>query len=360
MYYWRAKYDATKGAQVKYNFGDELSPVLVHRILDMSCDCEVNIEWESLGSKSSKLLAVGSIFSAESGYHRGDAVWGSGMRSSKAKDEFQGLKCDDISNIFTVRGPFSRSTLKSWCPSSPGIAKIPEVYGDPGLLLPYLFPADFPRKSEANNRTTVTATMAAPNRQLASQPSGLYDNVIFIPHMNSVSVVADNQALLERLKISVVQPYWSYKVPDNEATVGAMKHTLRDILNKIRAASFVLSSSLHGIIMADAFGVPARLVVAELHENLFKYEDYYASTGRSDIARLVARNISHGYALGGCEPPRNGLDDLSSIRLVEALVDNIPVLVQKGIMSLPTGCSCSSCNFRDNHAVLMAKDERLE
>jgi pyruvyltransferase len=57
------------------------------------------------------------------------------------------------------------------------------------------------------------------------------------------------------------------------------KTTVRDILT----SELVLSSSLHGIIVAEAFGVPVRFVMPSGGESLFKYEDYYAGTGRTLI-----------------------------------------------------------------------------
>ena len=41
----------------------------------------------------------------------------------------------------------------------------------------------------------------------------------------------------------------------------------------------MVSSSLHGIVIAEAYGVPA-VLVASSTEPVFKYEDYYAGTGR--------------------------------------------------------------------------------
>jgi pyruvyltransferase len=41
----------------------------------------------------------------------------------------------------------------------------------------------------------------------------------------------------------------------------------------------VLSSSLHGIVLAEAFRIPARMLRLTENEPLYKYQDYYE--GRS-------------------------------------------------------------------------------
>lgn len=45
----------------------------------------------------------------------------------------------------------------------------------------------------------------------------------------------------------------------------------------------VYSSSLHGIILAEAYGVPAVMFRSYDKSVDFKYLDYYASTGRYDV-----------------------------------------------------------------------------
>ena len=50
-------------------------------------------------------------------------------------------------------------------------------------------------------------------------------------------------------------------------------------MRTIASAGLVVSSSLHGIVVAEAYGVPA-VPVASSTEPVFKYEDYYAGTGR--------------------------------------------------------------------------------
>lgn len=77
----------------------------------------------------------------------------------------------------------------------------------------------------------------------------------------------------------------------------------------------VISSSLHGIILAEAYGISA-VFFRGLHKTVdFKYLDYYHSTGRTKIK--VAENIDEALNM---EPLP--LPDLSS--LLKGLLDSFP------------------------------------
>jgi pyruvyltransferase len=64
----------------------------------------------------------------------------------------------------------------------------------------------------------------------------------------------------------------------------------------------VVASSLHGVVVAEAFGVPARFVRLSETESLLKYEDYLLGTGRTD--EPFAKSIDEALDMGGMPPPR--------------------------------------------------------
>jgi len=186
-----------------------------------------------------KLLAIGSIMSFAD---EGDVVWGSGVNGkllSRSSYNFRQL------DVRAVRGPLTRDFLKALA----GI-DVPEIYGDPGLLVPRLFP-EFKKKTK---------------------PSRPY---LIIPHYSET-------ALFPKSKYSnMISPTESWD----------------KVIEAITDSEFVISSSLHGIVIAEAFGVPARLLRVTETEPLFKYQDYYLGTNRKSFQ--YARSIEEALKLGG-------------------------------------------------------------
>jgi pyruvyltransferase len=191
------------------------------------------------------LFCIGSIL--EHAQDR-DLVWGSGFLFRN-----QNTLPYKILDVRAVRGPLTRQILISH-----GIS-CPEVYGDPALLFPLYFP-EF-KKEDA-----------------------LYDYII-IPH------IAEMYLFL---------PYKNVVFPTEPWDV---------ILNKILKSKLVISSSLHGIVLAEAFGIPARMLHMNLHTSLFKFQDYYLGTGRQTFQ--YATSVHQALQLQGEPPPQIDLKKLA-------------------------------------------------
>jgi pyruvyltransferase len=76
---------------------------------------------------------------------------------------------------------------------------------------------------------------------------------------------------------------------------------LARVLRTIARSTLVVGSSLHGVIVAEALGVPARAVRA-VAEPALKYEDYYLATGR-DPDEVVAASVEEALERGGAPAP---------------------------------------------------------
>lgn len=229
LFHWQPK----SGAQ---NFGDHLSRVVVSRHLaarELLLDETVTV--------SRRLLAIGSILHFARDH---DVVWGSGVNGKidERKHQFKEL------DVRAVRGPLTRNYLMQR-----GIS-VPEVYGDPALLLPALFPTRFQK---------------APKREYA-----------FVPNLHDLSVPTSGHHVISPL------------LPWNKV--------VEDILQ----CEFVVSSSLHGLIVAEAFGIPACYLRLSETEAMFKFEDYYQGTGRNGIP--VANTFAEARSSGGA--PRLAFD----------------------------------------------------
>jgi hypothetical protein len=75
---------------------------------------------------------------------------------------------------------------------------------------------------------------------------------------------------------------------DNNPRATLIDFTDRDVkkcLHDLSACDLIVSSSLHGLIIADAYGIPnAWLNAKNVHRgNSWKFYDYFASVGRSSF-----------------------------------------------------------------------------
>lgn len=169
-------------------------------------------------------------------------VWGSGLLQDK-KFWWRTIRRLDIR---CVRGPLTRDVLRrnGYC--------CPAVYGDPGILLPMIYtPAESEEKMD----------------------------YIIVPH-HSHHYTGSN----------VLSPITG----DYET-----------FIDKLVSTRLVISSSLHGIILAESYGIPAILLRFE-GMNLFKYQDWYYSTGRTEFP--IADTVEQALQLEPAAIP--DLDDM--------------------------------------------------
>ena len=230
LYYWQQKNYV--------NFGDYLSLKLLERIVnDPIC-----VYKKEPNVFEKKLLAIGSILYFA---NEGDVIWGSGINGKKPdKNEYKFSQLD----VRAVRGPLTREFLKTNFD-----IEVPEIYGDPALLIPYFFP-EFKKKENPK-----------------------YDYLI-IPHYSEVNIFPKNK------RDNIIYPTEPWNL----------------IIEKILDSKFVISSSLHGIIVAEAFGIPARFLRVTENEPLIKYQDYYYGTNRPNFK--FATSVEEALLMGGEKP----------------------------------------------------------
>lgn len=223
--------------KVGENFGDYLSLKLVERITNNKVSTYGR---DPFNPFRKKLLAIGSIIHFS---NTDDVVWGSGINGKHPNKEDYHFKTLDVR---AVRGPLTRKFLMDHIS-----IEAPEIYGDPALLLPYFFP-EFERKKN-------------PSREYLIVLHASEDNLF--PKTDHIA--------------SSFEP-WNV------------------VIEKILDSQFVISSSLHGIIVAEAWGIPARLLKMTDNEPIFKYADYYLGTGRPHFQ--FAATVEEALNMGG-EPP---------------------------------------------------------
>lgn len=239
LYYWKEPADFV-------NFGDHLSLKIVERMVNTPIQ-----EFGKFPTKGvKKLLAVGSLLYFA---YEDDVIWGTGLNGKTAEKRFYTF---DRLDVRAVRGPLTRQFLMENF-----YIECPEIYGDPALLLPYLFP-EFQRKAN---------------------PKYPY---LIIPHYKEIDLFPKD------IYENVVYPSDPWE----------------EILDKILDSELVIASALHGIIVAEAFGIPARMLRVSERENILKYQDYYLGTNRPDF--VFARTVEEALLIGGEQPYQCNLEKL--------------------------------------------------
>ena len=176
------------------------------------------------------------------------SVWGSGCYGG---DEASAKTCltkkmieEADLTVAALRGPLSLDLVAAHCstPLPSGEKVVP--LGDPGMILPWLYQ---PRVSDRG--------------RLA---------VLVVPHFSDAAFITNH---LKHHSARVMQPGCPW----------------RDLVDAMTSADLVLSSALHPLVVAEAYGVPAAWLrdpnlptqqSSSSAEGTFKYHDYYLGTGR--------------------------------------------------------------------------------
>lgn len=204
------------------NLGDILSPIIarhlgskeVRRISKRNC------------RKFEHYFMIGSILQRCTSK---TIIWGSGLISENAR-------CQEIpKKVLAVRGPLTRKKL-----IEQGI-ECPEVFGDPALLLPEIYPDP--------NKVKKYTLGIIPHFKDKNDP-WLKQHFSADPAINIIDIQNKNP----------------------------MK-----VVDEMLSCEKIVSSSLHGLIIADAYRIPSVWVEFEhpFEDGHFKFQDYFMSVGRS-------------------------------------------------------------------------------
>ena len=221
----------------KPNFGDVLSPYLINKLSGKKIQYKSSYtSWEhairnvlhyiKCGQFSKinsvtfpcehVLLSIGSILSYSG---KNATVWGSGFMA--ANEPFKG------GNVLAVRGKYSNEKLKKM-----GYEGC-NVYGDPALLVPIVYPAS----------------------KTSQHKIGI------IPHWKEVD-------------------FFKKAYSDKYMIIDLRTTDVESVINEIVSCQYILSTSLHGIIVSHAYGVPALWIEkGDIDTDGIKFKDYFSSVG---------------------------------------------------------------------------------
>lgn len=230
LFWWHAqgkRFDPEVGGRFfsTGNVGDIASKLFVEMLSGVDC--------RPPRKNERKLLSIGSILQNAAD---GDVVWGSGIKGTA-----EGFKhpVRDLA-VHAVRGPLTVDFLRR---QGIAVPHLKELF-DPGCLIPHLYAEEL--------RNTI------PRKR----------KVCVIPHYKDDLILRQQHPELANGFLSV----------------DAMP---LDFVKDLIGAELVVSSSLHGIIFAEAMGIPALWLAPVNGEDELKYYDYYYGTGRYHVKRFT-------------------------------------------------------------------------
>lgn len=212
----------------KLNFGDWIGPQMVQAYSGRQ-----PIQSNRPGTGARMLCSVGSILGWIN-RHNVD-VWGSGLMRPLTPKEIDVRKRLRGIKIHAVRGRLTRRELQEslgW--------EVPEVYGDPALLLPDII---LPREAKHHETAVVP-------------------HYVHLPKINHEVI--------------------SGRVID-------VRNDVKSVVEQLAGAKAVVSSSLHGLIVAQAYGVPwvwMDITDHQLGGKDFKFEDFFSCLDREAVSRV--------------------------------------------------------------------------
>ena len=220
-----------KSGKVQHrNWGDEFNVYLLEKLTGRKV-IVANRSLLHFMFPSKRYICIGSVI----GWYETEfsEIWGAGAMSDKAVVKNRPAK------VHLVRGKHTRELLLRQN------IDCPEVYGDPALLL-----------------SRVYTPRIAKRYRLGIIPHYADENLRFISEFVAKH---DDICLISMSKYDK----WT------------------DIIDKICSCEFIVSSSLHGLIVSDSYNVPnlwASFSNDNINGGLFKYRDYFSSVGRNESA----------------------------------------------------------------------------
>jgi autotransporter strand-loop-strand O-heptosyltransferase len=249
----------------KKNWGDILSQYLLEHYSGKKLNKNDVFYFDDASymlDKNGKIVGIGSSMK----YVRpDDYVWGTGC----IDEHHVGNK---PKKVYSVRGPLTRDILlkRGW--------DVPEVYGDPALLFPQIYNPTIEKKYKIG----------------------------LIPHCVDFFSLDGLKAInhMEDMGIKIIN-----------VTAG-----INEFIDQLKECELIISSSLHGLIAADAYGIPNyRVKLSSLiHGGDFKYKDHYASVKREHYEPLQLTDTTTLEEINSLK------FEYGDISLIDKLLENPP------------------------------------
>ena len=289
LIYYDAQYFYGINRMGNGNFGDEISKFIVKSLINYekydlvfnfylfhedfneefwSDDFEQlkNVREKSLSSDSDlpqhpdyNLVSLGSYMARTI---PNSYVYGTGTLQ-QAPYSLIGTKDDKVShfpeniNIAAVRGPKTRQVLVD-----NGYPNCPEIYGDPGLLMKILYQPEIVGEFKSQGGSAGSVCLLP--HYVHNQKYNIFYNQF---RSTSASNKLKNHLTENSLELRLLDATWPWQ----------------QVVNSIYSCQVVISSSLHGLIISDAYNIPNVWLTEysiRKEDNDWKFLDYFESQGR--------------------------------------------------------------------------------
>lgn len=254
----------SRGVQPR-NYGDDINFSFLPNITGYD-----HVLYKNMGSvynTQPNYLMIGSIL-VDKYINDNSIVWGSGMlRIKKLKKKPK--------RVCAVRGPLTRKVLLD-----SGI-DCPEIYGDPALLMPYYYYPYIQKRYKLG----------------------------IIPHHSHIK-----SPLLNKFK------------DDNEVKIIDFTSYLdwKTVIKQIVSCDFIVSESLHGLIIAEAYKIPNIWISFGDIKQDFKYEDFFRSVNKPPYESYKVTSTTSKKELISLQKKYNKTFHLN----LDQLVNSCPVKLQ--------------------------------
>jgi hypothetical protein len=210
------------------NFGDLLGKYLAQKISGRKVVWVHPEKWHLQDLFSPIYLTIGSILAQ---VNSKCVVWGSGVISKDARIK--------KAKFLAVRGPKTREVLVNLG------YEVPEIYGDPAILLPKYYHPKISKKYCLG----------------------------IVPHYSDYKAIKELYASQKEMLI-----------------IDLMTSNIEATTDQILQCEKIISSSLHGLIISHSYGIPA--VWIQFSDKLFgdgiKFQDYFESVGISNYIPAIS------------------------------------------------------------------------
>lgn len=199
------------------NFGDILNKYIISKLTNKKIVHVFDPNKEKFKKYYKHYFAIGSVIRF---VNKNSVVWGSGI--IKSDDEI------DRASFLAVRGPRTGKRLEELNLENP------QVYGDPAILIANFYTSNIAKKYKYG----------------------------IIPHY------VDYEEVIEKFR-------------DNKdvLVVNLMTKNVEETISQINSCEFMVSSSLHGIIVSHAYNIPCAWIKlsTKLYGDDVKFYDYFES-----------------------------------------------------------------------------------